>query len=146
MGLRSVRKATAVVGAVLALILASGSAASAWTWATTSSPLSVVYNGATRGQGAGTTYRSGYTYVYTDAKLRDTLSNGWSIYEQTNAYNSVSNWQAQTGRRSGSTWASMNRTKIYSYDGWVNATAIVKVCEDAPLRPDICSTSKVSGI
>lgn len=141
-----VRRSIAVTATVVGMVAVGATGASAWTFATTGAPQSAISGGASVGDGAGSIYRSGFAYVKTDAKLKDPVSNGRGVFQETYAYNSKSQASGQTGRRTGSTWASMQQTSLYSYQGFAGATARSKVCEDASLRPDVCSSDRLSGI
>ena len=116
--------------------------AAAWTFATTSSPQSAIYNGAAFGHGAGNIYRQGFNYVLADVSLRDPVVNNRAVYQESQATTRAGSTRGQTGRHSGSTWRSMPRVSLYGSAGWVGATGFSTVCEDASLRPDICSTTR----
>ncbi len=99
-----------------------------------------MYNGVAFGHGAGNIYRQGYNYA--DVSLRDPVVNDRAVYQQTQATTRAGSSRGQTGRHSGSTWRSMPQVSLYGSSGWVGASGFSKVCEDASLRPDICSTSR----
>lgn len=86
--------------------------------------------------------RSGFAYVNTNASIKDPVSNGKGVFQDTYGYNSVSFASAQTSRSETSTWKSMSQTQLYSYQGWVGAWAQSKVCEDTSWQPDICSSTR----
>lgn len=137
------------IGAILgASILAFGigSSASAWTFATQSSPQRAIYNGVSFADGAGSLVRSGWNDIITTTQLRDPVANSGAAYQESSATSSASWGQTQSDRRTGSSWASVSTPDYYSTAGWVGATATSKVCEDVALRPDICSTSKAGRL
>lgn len=137
------------LGVATALALVGATGASAWTFATTGAPLKAAYNGVTFGEGAGDVYRSGFNYIYSDVKLRDPVANGNGVFQQTNAWHPTNlDWTgsaAETGRRTVNTWASMNRTTINTVISSIGTWSSSMVCEDASLRPDICSSKKTSA-
>ena len=144
------RRRLAITALVLGLTVASAGGASAWTFATTTSPQNVLYDGTTLGQGAGNIYRSGYSNVLIDVKLRDKVPGGTGIYQQTTVWKPASpGWtpaSTQTGRRTVDSRASMAQKKIITTRSCLGHWASSKVCEDAPWRPDICSTTKSSAL
>lgn len=91
-------------------------------------------------------YRSGFNYVLADVSLRDPVSNGNPVYQQTQATTRAGSTRGQTDRHSSSTWPLMPRVSLFGSAGWVGATGFSKVCEDASLRPDICSTTRSAGL
>ena len=136
-------------GCCAAVVVTGATSASAWTFATTGAPQRAVYNGVSFGEGAGDIFRDGFSLIHTDAKLRDPVSNGRSVYQKTSVWfptNLQYTGAAQsTGRRSESTWASMKRTTINTTISSGGASASSKVCEDASLQPDICSSTLVKS-
>lgn len=144
------KRTLCTLGLILGLTAAGASGASAWTFATKASPQSAIYNGVSFGDGAGNIYRSGYSTILIDVDLRDRVSNGRGIYQQTNAWKPgdtrFTAASAQTGRRSVNSWARMQQKKIGTTVSSVGSWASSKVCEDASLRPDICSTTKSSAL
>lgn len=128
----------------LALAVASSGTAYAWTFATQGSPQSAIYNGVSFGDGAGKIYRQGFSSIYIDVTLRDRVSNGRGVYQDTYVYKpGDTRWtgaSTQTGRRTDqATWASMKRKTINTVRSSAGHWGRSKVCEDASLRPDICS-------
>ena len=142
---RSRRGFTAAV-ALVGMMVLGASSASAWTFATQSAPQKASYNGVSFGDGAGSIVRSGFAYVNTNASIKDPVSNGKGVFQDTYAYSSASVASTQTSRSETSTWKSMSQTQLYSYQGWVGAWAESKVCEDTSWQPDICSSTRNSAL
>lgn len=145
------KRVLVVIATSLALALGSGGAAYGWTFATKASPQSATYNGVSFGDGAGNIYRQGLSMIYIDVSLKDPVTNSRGVYQDTYVWKpGDTRWtgaSAQTGRRTdNASWAAMKQKSINTVRSSAGHWARSKVCEDAPLRPDICSTGKSSAL
>ncbi|NKX92712.1 hypothetical protein HF995_05390 [Sanguibacter hominis ATCC BAA-789] len=130
---------------MVAMMAAGAGSASAWTYATKSAPQSATYKGVSHGDGYGAMYRSGYNYVITTATLRDNKpDNDRAIFVSSQAWASSGTARTSTAKTHNRDWTTVAQTRLHSANGWVGASGWTKVCEDASLRPDICSTERYS--
>lgn len=136
-----------LTAAGLSAVLTLSGTASAWafTWATSSSPLKVSYDGAIRGGGYGTlsyiSYNHGRLYSYLSDSRVDSMRTFVSVQ---GTYGPNESTGVQSGRRSdgGTAYAAMADKDYYSgYPYGVGQYYYyVKVCMDRSYALDPCST------
>lgn len=78
----------------------------------------------------------------TQVALRDRLTNSRGIYSETRVSGTERFVTLQSGRTQSSAWVNMATVEGYIAERPSRLDVRVRVCEDAPLRPDICSVSK----
>jgi len=136
-----------VLGLAGALLFGGMATASAWTYATTSSPLSATYNGVSFADGAGSMTRSGFSNIVTTARTKDPVANSGAAYIENRANKPGQlGASSQTVRRTASSWAVVAIDDLYSSSGWAGAWGFVNTCEDVSFRPDICSPTRSSRL
>lgn len=131
--MRIVRTTATLAGSLaLSLGMAVGANAASETWATSSSPLNVVYSGTVLGSGYGTLYAEPYggrNYF----NLQDKSSNGFPVYGL-----SSMNGDVRTSERVNVAASTFVR---HNWDYALSANGFIRIGEDAPWRPDILSES-----
>ena len=141
---RQGKKVLTSLGLAALMVIGGAGVASAWQFVPKSEPQQAIYDKVIRGDGWGTMNRRGYNYVDTKVELRDRyFKNEWKVFQASSTSNGAT---CQTKRTSSKAWVKMDTVSLYSYQGFVGVIGYSKVCEDAPLRPDICSKTRNSRL
>ena len=127
--------------------LAGAASASAWTFATRTTPLKLNTAGTLAGQGAGSLTQASAGSVKLASEMTDNKRNGNRVFIDVYGSSSLGNSTVQTGRRADGEafWAAMADKYMYG-TGIGGYTFRVKLCEDLSGSPDFCTSEKVSTL
>lgn len=133
------------------LVVAGASTASAWTFATTSGPISVYSAGTLAGKGAGSITQSAWNQGKLKTQLTDNKRNGYRTFIDVKGSARIGTVtyysSAQTGRRAdGEYWWATMATKDLNGSYIAAHRFSLHICEDNPYSFDACSALKFGYI